>query len=220
MTFTEILYITFWQYIILNLSYYIPSLILFLIDYNLWFVQYKIQDKIINMVQLYKKVIPQVMFNTLVLPIPFMLILANFINVMNYKFSVAKLVFDLTTTPLLVEMLFYTAHRIFHTKLFYKYHKKHHEINVPIGVSALYMTPIDAIFGNLLPSYLPLLMISAHPVSVCCWIGLGSFNTVLMAHSGFKWLADFHDYHHANPKKNYGTNLYMDKLFRTCQKVD
>jgi len=47
------------------------------------------------------------------------------------------------------EIWFYSFHRLLHLKLFYKYHKKHHEITNTIGMLALYAHPFDAIVVNM-----------------------------------------------------------------------
>lgn len=215
MILSNVIYFAIIQYILFNLFYYLSSLILFFIDYNSCFVKYKIHNNVIDMSQIYKKVLPTVIFNTFIVPIPWFFILSFFINILNYQLTISKLLFDLITTPIIVDVLFYISHRLFHIPILYKYHKKHHEINIPIGISALYMTPVDLLFGNLLPTYLPLLIISAHPISILCWISFASVNTVIMAHSGFKWLAEYHDYHHTNSNKNFGVNIFMDRLFKT-----
>jgi sterol desaturase/sphingolipid hydroxylase (fatty acid hydroxylase superfamily) len=216
------LILAIYQYLSFIIPYYFFSFLCFMADYNSWFSKHKIQEKAnYDVAQLYKKVLPTVIINTLI-PLPFLFVfsLLGLINIGGYALTVHKVIFDVIGCIALTDMLFYTAHRIFHTAYLYKnYHKKHHEINMPIGVSALYMTKMDLIFGNLLPSYLPIILVSAHPVSACLWLGLASSNTVIMAHSGFKWLADFHDYHHVNPKKNYGANIFMDRLFKTDQQV-
>ena len=50
---------------------------------------------------------------------------------------------------ILIEFLFYSTHRIMHIGFLYKrYHKKHHEIPIPVSISALYLHPVDLIFSN------------------------------------------------------------------------
>jgi sterol desaturase/sphingolipid hydroxylase (fatty acid hydroxylase superfamily) len=60
-----------------------------------------------------------------------------------------------------------------------------------------------------------MILLSAHPYTIKIWIILTTANSVIMAHSGFKIMADFHDYHHEKFTKNYGMNLFMDYLMGT-----
>ncbi len=56
---------------------------------------------------------------------------------------------------LLREIAFYYIHRLLHYSRIYKYiHKKHHEWQTPIAITAIYCHPIEHAFGNLLPAFL------------------------------------------------------------------
>jgi len=113
-----------------------------------------------------------------------------------------------------VRCFFYTTHKILHINPFYKwFHKKHHELTAPIGFSALYMTVFDMYFANILPLYLPLVLLSAHPYTIMIWMIIININTVIVSHGGIKWLSDFHDNHHKCFNVNFGLNMIMDYLF-------
>lgn len=48
---------------------------------------------------------------------------------------------------------FYWMHRFLHIPSVYKlYHKKHHEYNNSISISALYSHPVDYILSNVIPT--------------------------------------------------------------------
>ena len=204
-------------YLVFLGSYYIPSLILFLIDLKKWFTDYKIQKaKVDDIMGIYKKCLPNILVNTILLPIPMIGVLILFQNVLGFEFSILKMGFDFLVGLFLTDIFFYTGHKLFHhPKLYKKYHKKHHEITAPIGISALYMTPPDLYFGNIIPVYLPMIILSAHPYTIYLWMILTTVNTVVLAHSGFKNLAEFHDIHHKYFTKNYGINIFMDKILGT-----
>ena len=68
-------------------------------------------------------------------------------------------------------------------------------------------------FANILPLYLPLLIVSAHNYTIMAWIIAININTVIISHGGIKRLSDFHDNHHKYFNMNFGMNMIMDYLF-------
>lgn len=208
-----------YYYLLVNITYFLTSFILFLVDYGQFFLNNKIQQKSKDwdkLMRIYKKVLSVVLINSLILTIPAIILLVIFENMLNIEFTFLKMIIDLVIGFFLLEIFFYFFHKILHLPQFYKkYHKKHHEIITPVGLSAIYTTTVDFYFGNLLPLYLPLIILSAHPITIKIWMIITTINTVMFAHSGFKYFADFHDYHHEKFNKNYGVNLFMDRLLGT-----
>ena len=187
-------------------SYYVPSLILYLIDkYN----RHNITD--------YNKCFTVVLFNTLFGIIPGLLTITWYIG--NYSspvFSFYKMITDLIISTLLVDVFFYSCHRLLHTKPAYKkFHKLHHKIKEPIGFGSLYSTLVELYVGNIIPVYLPLLLLSSHCITLYAWIIITTLNTVILSHSGYKQLSRSHDLHHEKFNVNYGVLYIMDKLFGT-----
>ena len=216
----DILYNSFTNYLIFNLTFYISNALLFIIDHFMLMTKYKIQENRMQTNEMlkytYKKTIPTVLQNSLINIIPIFLVAGTYET--NYKesFSVFKFGYDVLIARILAEIFFYTAHRMFHLNTLYqKYHKKHHEITSPVGITSIYMTVPDLYFGNILPVYLPLLILNAHPITIKFWIVATTLNTIFFAHSGFDKIANSHDYHHSHFNKNFGTDLFMDKLFGT-----
>jgi sterol desaturase/sphingolipid hydroxylase (fatty acid hydroxylase superfamily) len=203
-------------YIYINFIYYLIGGIFYLIDYYNIFVTYKIQlDQAQFILSTYKKIIYQVTLNTFIYMIPFCIV--GGIHDMNYKddFSMEKCFWDIIIGLPLTDFFFYTLHKLFHTKYLYTFHKKHHEIIAPVGISALYMSATDMYFGNIIPIALPAIILNYHPITVKIWISLAILNTIAAAHSGFDIISNFHDYHHSNFNKNFGANVFMDRLFGT-----
>ena len=212
---TDIIYYTVLNYLLFNLAYYVPSLVLFVIDYLNLFSENKIQRRF-NPIDYYKKIYPTVLLNTLIFCIPGVAILAYFESQVQTPFTISRFLFDMITSLILTDILFYSAHKLFHLPFLYKrFHKKHHQIIAPIGFSAIYMTVPDLYIGSIIPVYLPLILLQAHPLTISLWIVFTTANTVLISHSGFEGLSNFHDSHHLHFNKNFGINILMDKLFRT-----
>lgn len=171
------------------------------------------QNKIINT---YKKVTKLVLFNVLVTNLFISFVLFNLIEYLNcsYYFNIYSFP-KLFIYKYLVDIPFYMFHKLFHNKYLYKYHKVHHEIKAPIGISAFYQHPIDYIFGNSLPIYIPFILMTPDFISIHIWTFFTIFATMYESHGGFSNLSEFHDLHHKLFKYNFGTNEFMDKLFKT-----
>lgn len=214
---SNVFYFALIYYAYFNSIYYVTSGILFMIDYYKCFISLKIQqDKISNMINVYKKSLSCVMQNTLLYTIPAFIMAGHYISSYIIPFALLKSIWDIFIGVILTEIFFYTSHAIFHNKyLYFKYHKKHHEITAPVGFSTLYMTVTDLYLGNIIPVYLPMVILNAHPYTIALWTFGTTFNAIAIAHSGFKYLSDNHDKHHKYFTKNFGLNLFMDKLFGT-----
>lgn len=207
----------FYYYLLFLMSFYIPAILLFIIDIKEILKNYKIQHQSLeNTKDVYKKCLPTVLKNTFIWSLPPIILMCNIMNLFNFPFSILKMIFDFGIAYIMVDVLFYLVHRGFHHPLLYKlFHKKHHEITAPVGISALYMTVSDMYFGNIFPVYISLIITSAHPITFQIWLILTTVNTVMKAHSGIEYIGNFHDNHHKYFNKNYGTDLFMDSLFET-----
>jgi sterol desaturase/sphingolipid hydroxylase (fatty acid hydroxylase superfamily) len=51
------------------------------------------------------------------------------------------------------EIWYYYSHRILHSKLFYKYHKTHHEWQTPIASIVFYTHPVEHVFLSIMSGY-------------------------------------------------------------------
>lgn len=216
MLFTSIYY-TFIYWLIFNLVYYLSSLVLFLIDYYFLFRKQKIQKKNWDYIMdTYKLCLIPVLVNSFFFAVFPTFVLSIFQNILNLEFSYLRMFINIILGTLLTDVFFFHGHKLLHhPKLYKHFHKKHHEITSPIGFSALYMTVVDLYVGNIFPVFIPMIIISAHPYTIMVWIFMTTFNTVFLAHSGFKHMAEFHDYHHKNFNKNFGTDVFMDRIYGT-----
>ena len=124
------------------------------------------------------------------------------------------MLFDFMIGIFIPDVLFYTTHKILHLPPLYKlFHKKHHELKAPIGISALYMTITDMYFANIIPLYLPMVLLSSHQYTLIIWMIIININTVIVSHGGIKYISEFHDNHHKYFNVNFGMNLLMDYYF-------
>ena len=213
----NVLYNSFIYFLIFNITYYLSSGLLFLFDYYRILTNYKKQlGSVSEMVSNYKKIWPTVLMNTLIAIWPSILTVGYYETFFSDDFNINELYYILPAGFIFTDIFFYFSHRILHIPILYKlFHKKHHEITAPIGFCAVYMTTFDLYLGNIVPVYLPLYLMKAHPITFKIWMIISTLNTVFLAHSGFKWFAEFHDLHHSSFKKNYGINLFMDRMFGT-----
>jgi methylsterol monooxygenase len=202
------------KYLLFISIYLVPSFLCLVID------THKLIPKInndTNIINTYKRVIPLVLFNLLIVsPLPIYIIETN-LNWMDRSFSYVWLLPEFCVLYLLSDFLFYVTHRILHLPSFYKFHKLHHQIIHPIGISAIYAHPIEYIFGNILPVGLPLLLLSSHQIVAYAWTIASIFETVCVAHGGYLDMSEYHDIHHRLNIYNYGTSTIWDNMFNTIK---
>ena len=219
MDLSKILNIVLCNYLIHIILYYSSSAILFIVDSYQYFKNHKIQKDYRLMMSYYQKCFGCVLINTLIYSLIPITLLAWYESQSDNQFHLYKFFFDIIMTLFFTDFFFYSIHSLMHWSWIYQYfHKKHHQIIAPIGFSAVYMTPTDFLIGNCLPAFLPLYLLGAHGLTIKIWIALTTLNTILISHSGFNNLSDFHDIHHSHFNRNFGINLYMDWLCGTLKK--
>ncbi|CRL03989.1 CLUMA_CG017108, isoform A [Clunio marinus] len=117
------------------------------------------------------------------------------------------------------DFAFYVAHRILHSKYFYKrIHKIHHEWIAPVGVVAVYTHPTEHLITNLGSAMLGPVVVVAPISTVWVW-----FSTVIITtvtdHCGYHFpflkSPQFHNYHHTAFTECFGTNGVMDFICGT-----
>lgn len=203
-------------YFIFCATTFISSITCFYQDLNLkdvkrYKIQYLCKSTIINT---YKKCVLQYLANIFIFTPLVLGFYQYFIDLKNsysvYDFCMLPFIYVLS------DVFFYISHRLFHTNMLYKYHKKHHEIIKPVSISALYLHPIDFIFGNIVPLFIPCLLLSNKICTYYIWTAIIITNTITISHHGEKNKSIYHDLHHKYFKFNYGTELgIMDHIFST-----
>ncbi|KAI9298636.1 hypothetical protein K502DRAFT_339290 [Neoconidiobolus thromboides FSU 785] len=223
------------SYLSALLSYFVSSFIFYIIDiyYPTNYSQYKIQKCKKEAIKDYKKALPVVLFNYVLITLPCSSLVHYLFHPISPRYSSfeqAKEYYnqvptswiflkDLVICLLIAEIGFYYIHRLLHHPLFYtRFHKLHHEFTAPIGLAAVYVTVTEFVFSNLLPVTIGPLILRSHPLTIYFWLIFVNFNTVTV-HSGYDlpYLrpAKAHDYHHEKFNYVFGLLGILDRLHKT-----
>jgi sterol desaturase/sphingolipid hydroxylase (fatty acid hydroxylase superfamily) len=170
-----------------------------------------------EILNVYYKSLPLVLLNMFI-SVPVSLLVSQYFFGFLSPFNYYQ-IYHIPVFFILIDPTFFTFHRLFHTVKFldlYKYHKVHHQIPRPVGITSLYLHPVDLIFGNILPLFLPVFIIRSSMPLLYFWTAFTVFETTYISHSGIKNRAENHDMHHKLTIFNYGSGLYfMDRIFNT-----
>ncbi|KAI8618627.1 hypothetical protein BC830DRAFT_1108042 [Chytriomyces sp. MP71] len=184
----------------------------------------KVQPAVPVTLDMYKKALPRVLFNSLVTNA--LLAYAGSFSPIQLKVSVQdfpttlEFLRDIAVCGVVTEFGFYTAHYGFHHKSIYKYiHKIHHEFTAPMALVSTYAHPLEHVLANVLPIAIGPFLMRSHILVAFCFTIMGIVNTACV-HSGY--LVPFfepclaHDYHHMKFNYCFGTSLGIcDWMFGT-----
>ena len=118
---------------------------------------------------------------------------------------------DAAASGVLVEVLFYTSHRLLHSGPLYRFHKLHHAYKAPIALAALYAHPLEAMLGNTIAVMAPAYIAGIHSYSWMWGVALG-FVSTQAHHCGFNLDGVAHDRHHQYSNVEFGHLGFMDYL--------
>jgi sterol desaturase/sphingolipid hydroxylase (fatty acid hydroxylase superfamily) len=175
-------------------------------------------DYIINQ---YRDILPTVAINIfLYIPIISLLAESNLDLLYSWQeYNLFRSIYSIFFAYLLIDVFFFTCHRIMHIPIIYKWsHKIHHKYKYTVGMEALYLHWFDLYFGNIIPLNLPIiLMPKLHIITWMMYMIIIISATVLSAHGLI--IQNDHDIHHIYFNYNYGTGMYMDHIFNTARKT-
>lgn len=133
------------------------------------------------------------------------------------------------------DTLFYWSHRLLHSpELYGRFHKRHHEFNIPFCLAAEYAHPVETVLGNFFPFLAGpafLASVAGSPLGIyelCLWFVLRMVKTA-EAHSNYalpcapfsclpRWLitAEQHDFHHSRNVGMFGSFFtFWDRICGT-----
>lgn len=141
-------------------------------------------------------------------------------SIIIYPNTLIGYLFRVMTATFIGDICFYWSHRLFHHRLFYFLHKKHHEYIIPHSLAGLYCSPAEMLITNHLSIVLALKLVSIHsPVMLIIESSVIALN-ILKSHSG---IPDYiqgsphHALHHDKMNCNYGFSYITDIIFDTYQ---
>lgn len=183
--------------------------------------KYKLQNKEINLGK-YHNSAKYVLYLQLISFIPTISVMYPVLYYVNIDLSwkypgIINSLYKLILTTLIFDLLFYIGHRSLHTKLLYKYHKRHHEWTAPVGVVAHYADILEFFVVDILLAAISPVIAGCNSLLSCIWIVIASF-MVIITHSGYDlFCVKSHDEHHEKFNCNYGI-LFTDHIFNTQYK--
>ena len=112
----------------------------------------------------------------------------------------------------IVDVLFYTIHRFFHTPYMYRrYHVVHHTYEEPFAMAALYAHHVEHLLANAIPPLIAGVLTRMNTFVYLVWIAIGTINTIV-SHSK----ENQHTTHHRRRNRNFGVGLLLlDRAFGT-----
>lgn len=208
--------------------YWTLGIALLLLDYTkkpnfLYCYKIQAQTSQVNSPSL-RRLLKQVLVNQIVtaaLTLVLILVKYEVLGVQNNTIpTLSRLVVEFTVFLIVEEVLFYYSHRLLHHPSLYKHiHKRHHEWQTPIALTAFYCHPLEHALSNYLPVILGPLLMNSHSLVAYLWTAVVITST-LSDHSGyyFPWMISspmFHDFHHLQFTSNFGVIGLLDWLHGT-----
>lgn len=126
----------------------------------------------------------------------------------------SELLLHLIPFIVIVDLVFYSTHRLLHTPALYAaVHKTHHSFAAPFALAAVYAHPLEHLLSNVLSISAGPLLLGSHPATACAWACIAIVSTT-GAHSGFRlpWTKPQHDFHHESFNFNFGAGLGLFDL--------
>ena len=96
-----------------------------------------------------------------------------------------RCILNMIAHSVIIDIWFYTTHRILHWGIFYKHiHKMHHLFKAPTAVACMFAHPIEFCLGNVCGVILGPALTNAHPYECAFWMAF-SLASTSGAHSGY-----------------------------------
>lgn len=129
-----------------------------------------------------------------------------------------RVLVEVAVCLVLFDLLLGASHCVLHSRHFYKYHKKHHQIKADLPISSWYMSVVDMAMELWIPIFVPPLLLGMSWVGLWVWLLVVEFDGV-HSHAGldFGWPIPSpkrHYLHHILLTKNYSNGI-LDAVLDT-----
>lgn len=94
---------------------------------------------------------------------------------------------------LCAETGFYFGHRLLHTKMLYKYHKRHHEYKDSSVYATLYVGVVDAIITDIIPAGVAIVGLDMHMYTTA-FFTISLISNAFIVHCGYRWPSRLHPF--------------------------
>jgi len=127
---------------------------------------------------------------------------------------------ELAAYYVMYDFTFYYGHRFLHWKPVYeRLHKKHHLTKGSIGISGLYMHPLDLVLESIIPTMVGPILLNGHIVTMMVWSCIAGVNSP-HSHGGYEFpffpSTQNHYLHHKYYIKNFGLGIFDDLHGTRC----
>ena len=141
-------------------------------------------------------------------------------NIENYSYL--SIIYSIIKTLLFSDIIFYTTHRLLHTKYLYKkIHNIHHQYIDTYACIFNSCHTIEAFIVNEMSVMLPPILSNLPKELFFYWIIIGMLSSII-SHTGYNFLGVNHNNHHKYFNYEYGLStlpIYMDYIFNTKYKL-
>jgi sterol desaturase/sphingolipid hydroxylase (fatty acid hydroxylase superfamily) len=157
------------------------------------------------------------------LPVVILTLLGARINVPEMAPTIFQLCKEIILMMVLYDLFEYSAHRLLHTKYFWKYHAVHHNHNQPFAHATFVQDPVELAIQTL-AAIAPCIILFPHALCAQLFYMILGIQGAL-GHSGYEDYrsflsfglvcgSNFHDMHHNVPNCNYGA--FFSIIDRIC----
>lgn len=156
--------------------------------------------------------VPKTVFRNMMLTLPYAIIL-RYLSPDISALIPGSYITRLLIATLMADGWFYMAHRLLHHRRFYRFHKQHHEYNVPYPLVTVYSSSVEAIFCDATAVGLGPSLLKMTGLELEIWMMLIAIH-VLFIHSALFHGKD-HNEHHGKNNSNFGLFSVFDRIFGT-----
>lgn len=114
---------------------------------------------------------------------------------------------------ILMDGWFYFTHRLLHHRWFYRWHKQHHQFNIPYPLVAVYGSIVETLLGDVTAIGLGPSLFRMTGLELEIWMTLMALHALLI-HSSAHHGRD-HNIHHGKNMGNFGLLPLFDRIFDT-----